>query len=184
MLFAVAATVLGGIGNLVGCGLGGGHPRRRTEQLSILFIPSAVAGLPALRLPVLRHRVLFPSGFHLPERSTLDRVKRTLARARPAAPAGRSARLDAMDYLYTILILIGLLRHSGVELQPDHRPRRADLDRASDLLRHRRLCARRCWPSDSGRADPAGDPVRRRGRLRRVGCCWRCRRCASRATIC
>jgi branched-subunit amino acid ABC-type transport system permease component len=67
MLFAVAATVLGGIGNLWGAVLAA-VILGVVQNSSILFIPSAWQGF-LLYAFLFFAIVLFPSGFHLPDRS-------------------------------------------------------------------------------------------------------------------
>jgi len=74
MLFAVAATILGGIGNLWGAALAA-VVLGLVQNSSILFIPSAWQGF-LLYAFLFFAIVLFPSGFHLPERS--KRLKRTV----------------------------------------------------------------------------------------------------------
>jgi branched-subunit amino acid ABC-type transport system permease component len=73
MLFAVAATVLGGIGNLWGAALAA-VILGVVQNSSILFIPSAWQGF-LLYAFLFFAIVLFPSGLRLPERSKL--LKRT-----------------------------------------------------------------------------------------------------------
>ena len=75
MLFAVAATVLGGIGNIWGAALAA-VVLGVVQNSSILFIPSAWQGF-LLYAFLFFAIVLFPSGFHLPERS--KKLKRTVA---------------------------------------------------------------------------------------------------------
>ncbi|MDP2297995.1 MAG: branched-chain amino acid ABC transporter permease [Pseudolabrys sp.] len=75
MLFAVAATVLGGIGNLWGAALAA-VILGVVQNSSILFIPSAWQGF-LLYAFLFFAIVLFPSGFHLPERS--KSLKRAVA---------------------------------------------------------------------------------------------------------
>lgn len=73
MLFAVAATVLGGIGNLWGAALAA-VVLGVVQNSSILFIPSAWQGF-LLYAFLFFAIVLFPSGFRLPDRSkTLNRA--------------------------------------------------------------------------------------------------------------
>lgn len=67
MLFAVAATILGGIGNLWGAALAA-VVLGVVQNSSILFIPSAWQGF-LLYAFLFFAIVLFPSGFRLPERS-------------------------------------------------------------------------------------------------------------------
>lgn len=67
MLFAVAATVLGGIGNLWGAALAA-VILGVVQNSSILFIPSAWQGF-LLYAFLFFAIVLFPSGFRLPDRS-------------------------------------------------------------------------------------------------------------------
>lgn len=67
MLFAVAATILGGIGNLWGAALAA-VVLGLVQNSSILFIPSAWQGF-LLYAFLFFAIVLFPSGFRLPERS-------------------------------------------------------------------------------------------------------------------
>lgn len=76
MLFAVAATILGGIGNLWGAALAA-VVLGLVQNSSILFIPSAWQGF-LLYAFLFFAIVLFPSGFRLPERS------RKLKRLAPA----------------------------------------------------------------------------------------------------
>ncbi|OYU47160.1 MAG: branched-chain amino acid ABC transporter permease [Rhizobiales bacterium PAR1] len=75
MLFAVAATILGGIGNLWGAALAA-VVLGVVQNSSILFIPSAWQGF-LLYAFLFFAIVLFPSGFRLPERSKA--LKRTVA---------------------------------------------------------------------------------------------------------
>lgn len=74
MLFAVAATILGGIGNLWGAALAA-VVLGVVQNSSILFIPSAWQGF-LLYAFLFFAIVLFPSGFRLPERSKA--LKRTV----------------------------------------------------------------------------------------------------------
>ena len=75
MLFAVAATILGGIGNLWGAALAA-VILGMVQNSSILFIPSAWQGF-LLYAFLFFAIVLFPSGFRLPERSKA--LKRTVS---------------------------------------------------------------------------------------------------------
>lgn len=75
MLFAVAATILGGIGNIWGAALAA-VILGVVQNSSILFIPSAWQGF-LLYAFLFFAIVLFPSGFRLPERS--KSLKRTVA---------------------------------------------------------------------------------------------------------
>ena len=84
MLFAVAATILGGIGNLWGAALAA-VVLGVVQNSSILFIPSAWQGF-LLYAFLFFAIVLFPSGFRLPERSKA--LKRTVA-APVIAPDGK-----------------------------------------------------------------------------------------------
>ena len=83
MLFAVAATILGGIGNIWGAALAA-VLLGVLQNASILFIPSAWQGF-LLYAFLFFAIVLLPSGFRLPERKkALKRMK-----AAPAANAGQ-----------------------------------------------------------------------------------------------
>ena len=83
MLFAVAATILGGIGNIWGAALAA-VLLGVLQNASILFIPSAWQGF-LLYAFLFFAIVLFPSGFRLPEsKKALKRMK-----AAPAANAGQ-----------------------------------------------------------------------------------------------
>jgi branched-subunit amino acid ABC-type transport system permease component len=75
MLFAVAATILGGIGNIWGAALAA-VILGVVQNSSILFIPSAWQGF-LLYAFLFFAIVLFPSGFRLPERS--KSLKRSVA---------------------------------------------------------------------------------------------------------
>ncbi len=82
MLFAVAATILGGIGNIWGAAIAA-VVLGVVQNASILFIPSAWQGF-LLYAFLFFAIVLFPSGFHLPDsRKALKKMK-----AAPAANAG------------------------------------------------------------------------------------------------
>ena len=84
MLFAVAATILGGIGNIWGAAIAA-VVLGVVQNSSILFIPSAWQGF-LLFAFLFFAIVLFPSGFRLPERrNTLKR----LAVAPPALGDGK-----------------------------------------------------------------------------------------------
>ncbi|MFZ4786890.1 MAG: branched-chain amino acid ABC transporter permease [Beijerinckiaceae bacterium] len=73
MLFAVAATILGGIGNIWGAAIAA-VVLGVVQNSSILFIPSAWQGF-LLFAFLFFAIVLFPSGFRLPERrNTLKRL--------------------------------------------------------------------------------------------------------------
>jgi len=79
MLFAVAATILGGIGNIWGAAIAA-VVLGVVQNASILFIPSAWQGF-LLYAFLFFAIVLFPSGFHLPDsRKALKKMK-----AAPAA---------------------------------------------------------------------------------------------------
>lgn len=81
MLFAVAATIIGGIGNIWGAALAA-VVLGVVQNASILFIPSAWQGF-LLYAFLFFAIVLFPTGFHLPEsRRSLRKM-----RAAPAANA-------------------------------------------------------------------------------------------------
>ena len=83
MLFAVAATILGGIGNIWGAALAA-VALGVVQNASILVIPSAWQGF-LLYAFLFFSIVLFPSGFRLPEsRKALRRMK--------AAPAANAAQ--------------------------------------------------------------------------------------------
>jgi branched-subunit amino acid ABC-type transport system permease component len=82
LLFAVAATILGGIGNVWGAALAA-VILGVVQNSSILFIPSAWQGFLLFAFLFLAI-VAFPSGIHLPE------SKRALRRMR-AAPAANEA---------------------------------------------------------------------------------------------
>lgn len=75
MLFAVAATILGGIGNIWGAAIAA-VVLGVVQNSSILFIPSAWQGF-LLFAFLFFAIVLFPSGFRLPERR--NTLKRTVA---------------------------------------------------------------------------------------------------------
>lgn len=79
MLFAVAATILGGIGNIWGAALAA-VILGVVQNSSILFIPSAWQGF-LLYAFLFFAIVLFPSGFKLPE------SKKALAKMKAAPPA-------------------------------------------------------------------------------------------------
>lgn len=81
MLFAVAATIIGGIGNLWGAALAA-IVLGLVQNSSILFIPSAWQGFMLYAFLFLAI-VLFPRGFHWPERAS--KLKRKNAAALPAA---------------------------------------------------------------------------------------------------
>ena len=81
MLFAVAATIIGGIGNVWGAALAA-IVLGMVQNSSILFIPSAWQGF-LLYAFLFFAIVLFPTGFHFPE------SKRALKKMR-AAPAANS----------------------------------------------------------------------------------------------
>ena len=81
MLFAVAATIIGGIGNIWGAALAA-VVLGMVQNSSILFIPSAWQGF-LLYAFLFFAIVLFPTGFHFPE------SKRALKKMR-AAPAANS----------------------------------------------------------------------------------------------
>lgn len=84
MLFAVAATILGGIGNIWGAALAA-VVLGMVQNASILFIPSAWQGF-LLFAFLFFAIVLFPSGFHFPEsRRALKKM-----RAAPAANSGKA----------------------------------------------------------------------------------------------
>lgn len=83
MLFAVAATILGGIGNIWGAALAA-VILGIVQNSSILFIPSAWQGF-LLYAFLFFAIVLFPSGFRLPEsKKALKKMK-----AAPPANAGQ-----------------------------------------------------------------------------------------------
>lgn len=84
MLFAVAATILGGIGNIWGAALAA-VVLGVVQNSSILFIPSAWQGF-LLFAFLFFAIVLFPNGFRLPENSKA--LKRA---AMPAAVAGKES---------------------------------------------------------------------------------------------
>lgn len=84
MLFAVAATILGGIGNVWGAAIAA-VVLGVVQNASILFIPSAWQGF-LLYAFLFLAIVAFPSGFQLPEsRRALKRMA-----AAPAANAGKA----------------------------------------------------------------------------------------------
>ncbi len=85
MLFAVSATILGGIGNIWGAALAA-VILGIVQNGSILFIPSAWQGF-LLYVFLFLAIVLFPSGFRLPDRSA--RLKRRVRR--PCAATTGSA---------------------------------------------------------------------------------------------
>jgi len=79
MLFAVAATILGGIGNIWGAAIAA-VVLGVVQNSSILFIPSAWQGF-LLFAFLFFAIVLFPSGFRLPERR--NTLKRTVVAPQP-----------------------------------------------------------------------------------------------------
>jgi branched-subunit amino acid ABC-type transport system permease component len=81
MLFAVSATILGGIGNIWGAALAA-VILGIVQNGSILFIPSAWQGF-LLYVFLFLAIVLFPQGFRLPDRSA--RLKRKMAAPLPAS---------------------------------------------------------------------------------------------------
>jgi branched-subunit amino acid ABC-type transport system permease component len=83
MLFAVAATIIGGIGNLWGAALAA-VVLGLVQNSSILFIPSAWQGFMLYAFLFLAI-VLFPRGFHWPERAS--KLKRKTVAALPASPS-------------------------------------------------------------------------------------------------
>ena len=83
MLFAVAATILGGIGNIWGAGMAA-VILGIVQNSSILVIPSAWQGF-LLYAFLFFAIVLFPRGFRLPERA--NKLKRTVQA--PAALVGK-----------------------------------------------------------------------------------------------
>ena len=83
MLFAVAATIIGGIGNLWGAALAA-VVLGLVQNSSILFIPSAWQGFMLYAFLFLAI-VLFPRGFHWPERAS--KLKRKTAAALPVSPS-------------------------------------------------------------------------------------------------
>lgn len=85
MLFAVSATILGGIGNIWGAVIAA-VVLGIVQNSSILFIPSAWQGF-LLYAFLFFAIVLFPRGFHLPERSRKLR-REAPAPAMPAAEGG------------------------------------------------------------------------------------------------
>lgn len=86
MLFAVAATIMGGIGNLWGAALAA-VVLGLVQNSSILFLPSAWQGF-LLYAFLFLAIVLFPRGFHWPERAS--KLKRKSVAALPAAPSEAS----------------------------------------------------------------------------------------------
>ena len=84
MLFAIAATILGGIGNLWGAAIAA-VVLGIVQNSSILFMPSAWQGFLLFAFLFLAI-VAFPSGFQLPESKRALR----LMRAAPAADAGKA----------------------------------------------------------------------------------------------
>jgi branched-subunit amino acid ABC-type transport system permease component len=83
MLFAVAATIIGGIGNLWGAAIAA-VVLGLVQNSSILFIPSAWQGFMLYAFLFLAI-VLFPRGFHWPERAS--KLKRKTVAALPASPS-------------------------------------------------------------------------------------------------
>jgi branched-subunit amino acid ABC-type transport system permease component len=83
MLFAVAATIIGGIGNLWGAALAA-VVLGLVQNSSILFIPSAWQGFMLYAFLFLAI-VLFPRGFHWPERAS--KLKRKTVTTLPASPS-------------------------------------------------------------------------------------------------
>ena len=81
MLFAVAATIIGGIGNLWGAAIAA-IVLGLVQNSSILFIPSAWQGF-LLYAFLFLAIVLFPRGFHWPERAS--KLKRKTIDALPAS---------------------------------------------------------------------------------------------------
>ncbi len=86
MLFAVAATILGGIGNLWGAVIAA-IILGIVQNSSILFIPSAWQGF-LLFAFLFFAIVLFPSGFRLPERSKGLKRQAAPLPAQPSAKEG------------------------------------------------------------------------------------------------
>lgn len=85
MLFAVAATIIGGIGNLWGAAIAA-IVLGLVQNSSILFIPSAWQGFMLYAFLFLAI-VLFPRGFHWPERAS--KLKRKTLDALPASNEAR-----------------------------------------------------------------------------------------------
>ena len=83
MLFAVAATIIGGIGNLWGAAIAA-VVLGLVQNSSILFIPSAWQGFMLYAFLFLAI-VLFPRGFHWPERAS--KLKRKSIAALPPTPS-------------------------------------------------------------------------------------------------
>ena len=81
MLFAVAATIIGGIGNLWGAAIAA-VVLGLVQNSSILFIPSAWQGF-LLYAFLFLAIVLFPRGFHWPERAS--KLKRKTIDTLPAS---------------------------------------------------------------------------------------------------
>ena len=86
MLFAVAATIIGGIGNLWGAALAA-IVLGLVQNSSILFIPSAWQGFMLYAFLFLAI-VLFPRGFHWPERAS--KLKRKTVNALPSSSSEAS----------------------------------------------------------------------------------------------
>lgn len=86
MLFAVAATIIGGIGNLWGAAIAA-IVLGLVQNSSILFIPSAWQGFMLYAFLFLAI-VLFPRGFHWPERAS--KLKRKSIAALPPTPSEAS----------------------------------------------------------------------------------------------
>lgn len=82
MLFAVAATILGGIGNIWGAALAA-VILGVVQNSSILWIPSAWQGF-LLYAFLFFTIVLFPRGFHLPERAKKLKRETSVASIAPA----------------------------------------------------------------------------------------------------
>ncbi len=92
MLYAVAATVLGGIGNLWGAAFAA-VILGIVQNSSILFIPSEWQGF-LLYVFLFFAICPFPSGFRLPDSQFKSRVKRTVM-APPVQTRRREGRLSA-----------------------------------------------------------------------------------------
>ena len=105
MLFAVAATIIGGIGNVAGAAIAA-VILGIIQNASILVIPSEWQGF-LLYVFLFLAIVFFPNGLRLPKRrSKFASATREL----PPDPhsACRKPGVAAMEYLYGVIIIVGL----------------------------------------------------------------------------
>ena len=165
MLFAVAATIMGGIGNVAGAAIAA-VILGIIQNASILVIPSEWQGF-LLYVFLFLAIVFFPEWFVACRGGEAE-----FGSATRDIPPGRRLRLPQVRRRSHGVSLQRHhprrpLRHPGDELQPDHRIRRARLDRASGVL-----CARRLHVSHPvarfRRAGAAGDAGGLLGRSRCV----------------